>query len=91
MSLLEIKRLGIRFGGLWALSEVSFTVDQNEILGVIGPNGAGKTTLFNVITGFYKPSNGEILLDGTGISGLSSSRITQAGVNRTFQNIRLFS
>jgi branched-chain amino acid transport system ATP-binding protein len=91
MSLLEVNRLGIRFGGLWALSEISFTVDQKEILGVIGPNGAGKTTLFNMITGFYKPSNGEIFLEGTRISGLNSSRITQAGVNRTFQNIRLFS
>jgi branched-chain amino acid transport system ATP-binding protein len=91
MSLLEVNRLGIHFGGLWALNEVSFTVDHGEILGVIGPNGAGKTTLFNMITGFYKPSGGEILLDGARISGLNSSRITQAGVNRTFQNIRLFS
>ena len=91
MSLLEVNGLGIRFGGLRVLSDISFSIEENEILGVIGPNGAGKTTLFNLITGIYKPTEGTIRFDGETISGLSSDVITKKGINRTFQNVRLFS
>lgn len=91
MELLKVENLGIRFGGLWALSGISFSLAENEILGVIGPNGAGKTTLFNLITGFYQPTSGSIHCLGQKINGKSSSEITKMGVNRTFQNIRLFS
>ena len=90
MSLLEVNGLGIRFGGLRVLSDITFSIEKNEILGVIGPNGAGKTTLFNLITGIYKPTEGTIRFDGETISGLSSDVITQKGINRTFQNVRLF-
>ncbi len=91
MSLLEVNGLGIRFGGLRVLSDISFSIEENEILGVIGPNGAGKTTLFNLITGIYKPTEGTIRFDGETISSLSSDVITKKGINRTFQNVRLFS
>lgn len=90
MSLLEVRDVGIRFGGLRVLSEVSFNIEENEILGVIGPNGAGKTTLFNLITGIYKPTEGSIQFNGETISGLPSDVITKKGINRTFQNVRLF-
>ena len=90
MSLLEVNGLGIRFGGLRVLSDITFSIEKNEILGVIGPNGAGKTTLFNLITGIYKPTEGTIRFDGETISGLSSDVITKKGINRTFQNVRLF-
>ena len=90
MSLLEVNGLGIRFGGLRVLSDIAFSIEKNEILGVIGPNGAGKTTLFNLITGIYKPTEGTIRFDGETISGLSSDVITKKGINRTFQNVRLF-
>lgn len=90
MSLLEVRDVGIRFGGLRVLSGVTFDIQENEILGVIGPNGAGKTTLFNLITGIYKPTEGSISFDGETISGLPSDVITKKGINRTFQNVRLF-
>jgi len=90
MSLLEIQDLGIRFGGLQVLSGIAFNIEDREILGVIGPNGAGKTTLFNLITGIYKPTAGTIRFEGETISGLSSDLITKRGINRTFQNVRLF-
>ena len=90
MSLLEVRDVGIRFGGLRVLSEVSFNIEENEILGVIGPNSAGKTTLFNLITGIYKPTEGSIQFNGETISGLPSDVITKKGINRTFQNVRLF-
>lgn len=89
--MLKVEDLGIRFGGLWALSGISFSLSENEILGVIGPNGAGKTTLFNLITGFYHPTSGDIIFGGENLSGKKSSQITKMGINRTFQNIRLFS
>ncbi|MCB4820443.1 ABC transporter ATP-binding protein [Roseicella sp. GB24] len=93
--ILEVAGLTMRFGGLTAVSAVSFAALRGEITAVIGPNGAGKTTLFNCITGFYRPSSGAIRLHRTGelpvdLHGLPGHRIAQAGVARTFQNIRLF-
>lgn len=88
MSLLEVKNVSKYFGGLAAVSDVSFNVYENEILGIIGPNGAGKTTLFNVINGFYKPSRGEILLNGVQIGGKKPYQICQAGMARTFQIVK---
>ena len=78
------------FGGLTAVSELNITVGENEIVGLIGPNGAGKTTAFNMITGVYKPTTGSILYKGTDITKLAPHKITQLGLARTFQNIRLF-
>jgi branched-chain amino acid transport system ATP-binding protein len=86
----SIRGLGMRFTGLNALSGVSIDVPAGEIHGVIGPNGAGKTTLFNCLTGFYRPTSGEVLLDGRRINGLASFEVSALGVSRTFQNIRLF-
>jgi branched-chain amino acid transport system ATP-binding protein len=80
-----------RFGGLVAVSDVSFTVGQGEIISMIGPNGAGKTTAFNCVTGLFPLSEGDIRLDGVSIRGLPPHRITRLGIARTFQNIRLFS
>jgi branched-chain amino acid transport system ATP-binding protein len=80
----------MQFGGLTAVSDFSVTVEKDEIVGLIGPNGAGKTTVFNMITGVYAPTRGEILLDGKNIAGKRADMITAAGVARTFQNIRLF-
>jgi branched-chain amino acid transport system ATP-binding protein len=88
--LLEVRDVGMVFGGLAALRDVSFSLAEGEILGLIGPNGAGKTTLFNVITAFLTPTRGEIRLAGEPLTGLRTSRITERGVCRTFQNIRLF-
>jgi len=90
-ALLSLRDIGKSFGGLAALSGISFDVQQGEIVGVIGPNGAGKTTLFNVITSVFPPTAGEVILDGERISGLPSHKITKRGITRTFQNIRLFS
>ena len=90
MALLEVKNLGISFGGLRAVDEFSVTIEKGELYGLIGPNGAGKTTVFNMLTGVYKPSNGVIMLDGQNITGKSTIDINRAGVARTFQNIRLF-
>lgn len=90
MALLEMKDLTIKFGGLVAVDSVNMEVNQGEIVGLIGPNGAGKTTVFNLVTGVYHPTNGDILFQGRSIVGLKPSRIAQLGVVRTFQNIRLF-
>jgi branched-chain amino acid transport system ATP-binding protein len=90
MSLLEVRELSRHFGGLAAVNNLSFIVDEGEIHGLIGPNGAGKTTTFNVISGFYKPTAGEILFGGRRISGLRPSRIAARGVVRTFQATTLF-
>ena len=87
---LEMRALGMRFEGLAALTDVSFTVPPGEIHGLIGPNGAGKTTAFNCLTGFYRPTSGAVLLDGQRVDGLSPHQISGAGISRTFQNIRLF-
>jgi len=88
MSLLQVKDVSKFFGGLAAVSGVSFDVNENEILGIIGPNGAGKTTLFNVINGFYKPSKGDIILSGKSIAGRKPHEICKAGMARTFQIVR---
>ncbi|MEP6841967.1 MAG: ABC transporter ATP-binding protein [Pseudolysinimonas sp.] len=85
-----IRNLTVKFGGLVALDDVSFTIKRGEILGLIGPNGAGKTTCFNAMTGVYKPTSGEVLLEGQSIGGKVRHRITRLGLARTFQNIRLF-
>jgi branched-chain amino acid transport system ATP-binding protein len=90
MSLLTIKSLGISFGGLRAVDNLSFSVEKNELYGLIGPNGAGKTTVFNMLTGVYKPTEGTIILKDRNITGLPTTAINQAGIARTFQNIRLF-
>jgi branched-chain amino acid transport system ATP-binding protein len=90
MDLLKSKEITVMFGGLTALHKLNFAVEQGRIFSLIGPNGAGKTTLFNVITGFYSPSEGSIQFDGRELIGLKPERITGFGVARTFQNIRLF-
>lgn len=88
--ILSLEHIGKNFGGLAALSAVTFNVNKGEILGVIGPNGAGKTTLFNLITGVFPPSSGEIKFKGESILGLRPHKVAEAGISRTFQNIRLF-
>ena len=88
--ILELKRISKAFGGLQVIDGLDLHVDQGEIVSVIGPNGAGKTTLFNLITGVYRPDHGEILLDGGSLLGLPPHAITQRGVARTFQTLRLF-
>ena len=90
MALLEIRNLTKSFGGLTAIDELSFDVNEGEILAVIGPNGAGKTTLFNLITGMAQPDSGEILLEGEDLVGLRPNQIVSRGIARTFQNVRLF-
>ncbi len=89
LSLLEVKDVTKRFGGLTAVDGVSLNIRHGEILSIIGPNGAGKTTLFNMITGTYPPTSGKILLQGADITGLKPSRIAKLGVARTFQNIKI--
>jgi len=88
--LLELDRVGISFGGLRAVDDLSFQVRRGEIVGLIGPNGAGKTTVFNMITGVYRPTDGQIRWHGQEITGLAPHLIAKAGVRRTFQTIRLF-
>ena len=88
--MLEISRLTRRFGGLFAVNDVSFSVGAGEVVSVVGPNGAGKTTLFNLITGVLKPDGGRVALDGKDITGAAPHRLAAMGIARTFQNIRLF-
>ena len=90
MPKLEIKELDINFGGIKALSGVSFVVEDNQLFGLIGPNGAGKTTILNIINGVYRPSSGKILVDEKDIVGLKPHDIAELGIARTFQNIELF-
>jgi branched-chain amino acid transport system ATP-binding protein len=90
MALLEIRGVTKRFGGLVAVSEVSFSLERGTIASLIGPNGAGKTTLFNLLTALYRPDGGEIRFDGKSLAGMGPDRIAEAGIGRTFQNIRLF-
>jgi branched-chain amino acid transport system ATP-binding protein len=90
VALLELQKVSLQFGGLRALSEVDLKVDSAEVLSVIGPNGAGKTTVFNVITGVYQPSGGDVLLAGDSLVGKPLHAITRLGVARTFQSLRLF-
>ena len=89
MALLEVKDLSIHFGGVKAVQNVSFNIDAGIVYAVIGPNGAGKTTLFNLITGVYKPTTGEIRLDGEPIHGKSPNELAERGVARTFQNLQI--
>lgn len=88
--LLEARNCSLRFGGIAALTDVSLTIGSGELVGLIGPNGAGKTSLFNILTGVYRPTKGEILLEGRPVTGLPPHRINRLGMARTFQNIRLF-
>ena len=90
MALLEITNLGISFGGLRAVDDFHLTIEQGQLYGLIGPNGAGKTTVFNMLTGVYVPTTGQIVLDGRNITGMKTAEINKAGIARTFQNIRLF-
>lgn len=90
MALLDVKNLGISFGGLRAVNAFDISIEKEELYGLIGPNGAGKTTVFNLLTGVYKPDSGKVLLDGQDITGKKTIDISKAGVARTFQNIRLF-
>lgn len=89
-ALLEVKNLGISFGGLRAVDDFEISIKKGQLYGLIGPNGAGKTTVFNLLTGVYKPDEGIITLDGQNITGLKTIEINKAGIARTFQNIRLF-
>ncbi len=90
-ALLEVKNLGISFGGLRAVENLNMSIEKGSLVGLIGPNGAGKTTAFNLLTGVYMPTDGSILLDGKNLVGMKPAQICQAGIARTFQNIRLFS
>ena len=84
------ERITIRFGGLTAVDDVTFTVPDRSVVSLIGPNGAGKTTFFNVLTGLYRPTLGRVYLDGRNVTAMPPHRIAQVGLARTFQNIRLF-
>ena len=90
MPILEVNKVTRSFGGLTAVREVDLFINPGEIMGLIGPNGAGKTTLFNLVTGIYRPSSGEILFNGENLATLRPHEITDKGMARTFQNIRLF-
>ena len=89
-SLLEVRNVSKRFGGIEALAGVSFSISRGQIFGLIGPNGAGKTTLFNLLTGLHAPDRGSFLLDGRELTGLKPDKVAARGIGRTFQNIRLF-
>ena len=88
--LLEVKNLGISFGGLRAVDNFSLKIEKGQLYGLIGPNGAGKTTIFNLLTGVYKPTDGSFMFDGEELAGKSAIDINKKGIARTFQNIRLF-
>ena len=90
MPLLEVSGLTQRFGGLQALTDFSSQLEEHALIGLIGPNGAGKTTVFNIVSGFYKPTEGSVVFDGRPINGLRPHQITALGMARTFQNIRLW-
>jgi branched-chain amino acid transport system ATP-binding protein len=90
VNILEVKNLTKQFGGLTATSDITMNVENNSITAVIGPNGAGKTTFFNMVTAVYKPTSGDILLNGKSLVGLKPHQVSQFGITRTFQNIRLF-
>lgn len=91
MAMLEVTQLGISFGGLRAVDDLSMKIEKGGLVGLIGPNGAGKTTAFNMLTGVYRPTDGGIRLDGQNLIGKKPHEICKLGVARTFQNIRLFS
>ena len=87
---LQTKHLGITFGGLRAVNDFNIEIYKGELVGLIGPNGAGKTTVFNMLTGVYEPTEGTVLLEGVPLNGKKTHQFVEAGVARTFQNIRLF-
>ncbi len=89
-ALLELRKTGIRFGGLRAVSDLDLVLPVGVLHGLIGPNGAGKTTVFNLVTGIYEPTEGDILLAGRSLKGVAPAKVAAAGIGRTFQNIRLF-
>jgi len=89
-SLLDVRDIALRFGGIVALDGISFSIDQGQILGLIGPNGAGKTTLFNCVSRLYTPNRGDILFEGRSMLGRPAHRIAEIGIARTFQNLALF-
>lgn len=89
-NLLEARQISMHFGGLKAVDKVEFAIRKGELIGLIGPNGAGKTTVFNVLTGVYQPTLGEVLFDGQATTGLKPYQVSRLGMTRTFQNIRLF-
>lgn len=88
--ILEAKKISIQFGGLKAVDSLDITIHRGELIGLIGPNGAGKTTVFNMLTGVYQPTSGEVVFNGTPIAGLKPYQVSRLGMTRTFQNIRLF-
>ncbi|WP_270584707.1 ABC transporter ATP-binding protein [Bacillus smithii] len=88
--LLKVENVGIRFGGLKAVAEANMEIYKGELVGLIGPNGAGKTTFFNLLTGVYVPTEGNLLFNGERLNGMAPFKITRKGISRTFQNIRLF-
>ena len=88
--LLEVQDVLVNFGGVTALNKVNLHVNEGEIAALIGPNGAGKTTIFNIVTGYYKPTSGNVIVDGESVLGLRPYQIARKGLGRTFQNIRLF-
>ena len=90
MTHLQVKNLSVNFGGLKALDDVSFSVAKNEVFSIVGPNGAGKSTIFNVISSFYKPSQGQIFFDAKDITATRPDEKAKLGITRTFQNIELF-
>lgn len=90
MALLETRKLNKAFGGVRAIQDLDFSIEEGEIVSVIGPNGAGKTSFFNVVSGIFEPDSGQILFDGLDLAGHTPSQITKAGIARTFQNVRLF-
>ncbi|MBK6875489.1 MAG: ABC transporter ATP-binding protein [Ignavibacteria bacterium] len=91
MNLLEINKCTMKFGGLTCVDKLDAVVGENELVGMIGPNGAGKTTVFNIITGVYNPTEGDVLFNGTSVIPLKAYQVAELGISRTFQNIRLFS
>ncbi len=91
LPVLDVRNLGIDFGGLTAVDSFNITIGRTEISGLIGPNGAGKTTIFNLLTGVYQPTRGSVLINGIDIKGMPSHKVNRLGIARTFQNIRLFS
>ena len=91
LPVLDVRNLGIDFGGLTAVDSFNITIGPTEISGLIGPNGAGKTTIFNLLTGVYQPTRGSVLINGIDIKGMPTHKVNKLGIARTFQNIRLFS
>lgn len=90
MNIVEVKDVSLNFGGVKAVQNVSLTIEKGGVTSIIGPNGAGKTTFFNILSGIYKPTSGQIIFDGKDITGLKQHEISLLGLSRTFQNIRLF-